>query len=51
MDYTKLMRLRTVLVQTLDFLKYHSDSPDDLDGSVEEQIVMVEAELKTYNPK
>ena len=51
MDYVKLMRLHTVLVQTLDFLKYHSDSPEDLDGSVEEQILMVEAELKTHNPE
>ena len=50
MDYTQLLELHETLHHTLDFLKYHSDSPQELDESVRKQIEVVESELQTYNP-
>ena len=51
MDYDQLLELHNTLHHTLDFLRYHSDSPEDLDNSVRKQIEVVEAELQTHNPE
>jgi len=50
MNYEQLLEIHDTLHRTLDFLKYHSDSPEDLDNSVRKQIEVVEAELQTHNP-
>ena len=51
MDYDKLLELHDTLYQTLDFLKYHSESPQELDDRVREQIEVIETELQTHNPE
>ena len=51
MNYEQLLELHDTLHRTLDFLKYHSDSPEELDNSVRKQIEVVEAELQTHNPE
>ena len=51
MDYDKLLELHDTLYQTLDFLKYHSESPQELDDRVREQIELIETELQTHNPE
>ena len=51
MNYDQLLELHTTLHHTLNFLKYHSDSPEELDNRVRKQIQVVEAELQTYNPE
>ena len=51
MDYDQLLELHNTLHHTLDFLRYHSDSPEDLDNRVRKQIEVVEAELQTHNPE
>ena len=50
MNYQQLLELHNTLHHTLNFLKYHSDSPEELDNSVRKQIEVVEAELQTHNP-
>ena len=51
MNYQQLLELHTTLHHTLNFLKSHSDSPEELDNRVRKQIQVVEAELQTYNPE
>ncbi len=51
MEYQELLELHETLHHTLDFLKYHSDSPEELDNSVRKQIAVVETELQTQNPE
>ena len=51
MDYDQLLELHNTLHHTLDFLRYHSDSPEDLDNRVRKQIEVVEAELQRHNPE
>ena len=51
MAYTQLLELHDVLVRTLNFLKYHSDSPTELDEEVRKQIEGVETELQSHNPE
>ena len=51
MDYDALLQLHETLHHTLDFLKYHSDSPEELDNSVRKQIEVVESELQMHNPE
>ena len=51
MDYDKLLELHDTLYHTLDFLKYHSESPQELDDRVREQIELIETELQTHNPE
>ena len=51
MDYDQLLQLHNTLHHTLNFLKYHSDSPEELDNSVRKQIEVVEAELRTHTPE
>ena len=51
MDYDALLQLHDTLHHTLDFLKHHSDSPEELDDSVRKQIEVVESELRTHNPE
>ena len=51
MNYDQLLELHTTLHHTLNFLKYHSDSPEELDNRVRKQIQVVEAELQTHNPE
>lgn len=51
MDYDQLLELHNTLHHTLNFLKYHSDSPEDLDNRVRKQIEVVETELQTHNPE
>ena len=51
MNYEQLLEIHDTLHRTLDFLKYHSDSPEELDKSVRKQIEVVEVELQTHNPE
>ena len=41
MNYDQLLELHTTLHHTLNFLKYHSDSPEELDNRVRKQIEVV----------
>ena len=51
MNYEQLLKLHDTLHHTLDFLKYHSESPQELDDRVREQIEVIETELQTHNPE
>ena len=51
MNYDQLLELHNTLHHTLNFLRYHSDSPEELDNRVRKQIEVVEAELQTQNPE
>ena len=48
MDKAALQELHGVLTDALSFLKYFSDSPMELDESVEKQIEVVETEIAAH---